>query len=426
MITKEIEKPNNITKELSLKSLIGGGYKEFFFDKHFYRVIKGSRGSKKSKTIALNHIYRLLIYEWSNILVVRRHSNTLRQSCYTELKWAIAQLGVNDYFKCNPSLPEITYIPTGQKILFRGLDDPLKITSIAVETGILAFVWIEECYEIESAEKLETLAESIRGKYDNPEVFRQITLSFNPWSEKHWLKREFFDEETKKKNVSSYTTNYRVNEWLDQETIDRYEDLYRTNPKRARVVCDGDWGIADGLVFENFREAEMTADELKGYKPIQGIDYGWSNDPTAFIAAYVNEKEKKLYVSDEFYQTHLKTEDIANLIKGKGYQDDLIMSEVDGRLINELFDCGIRRMQQVVKDKVVVGIVELQNYEIIINPKCSDFLVEINNYTWKKEKLSDRYLGQPIDAYNHLIDALRYAMTSLHVGVSLDIRESLF
>ena len=130
-------------------------------------------------------------YEWANLLVVRRFSNTNKQSTYTDLKWATNQLGVTHLFKFNESLPEITYKPTGQKILFRGLDDPLKITSITVDTGILCWAWFEEAYQIETFDKFSTVVESIRGSVDSPNFFKQITVTFNPWSERHWLKPTF-------------------------------------------------------------------------------------------------------------------------------------------------------------------------------------------------------------------------------------------
>src|SRR5690625_2488639 len=178
---------------VSVSETIGGGYNEFWNSKHFYRVVKGSRGSKKSKTAALNFIYRIMKYEWANLLVVRRYSNTNKQSTFTDMKWAANRLKVTHLFKFNESMPEITYMPTGQKILFRGLDDPLKITSITVDVGMLSWVWIEEAYQIESEDDFRTLVESIRGSYDDPEFFKQITLTFNPWSERHWLKPMFLD-----------------------------------------------------------------------------------------------------------------------------------------------------------------------------------------------------------------------------------------
>lgn len=128
-------------RTISLRQMIGGGYDEFWNDKHFYRVVKGSRASKKSTTIAFNLIYRLMRYPWSNILVVRRYSNTNRDSTYSALKKAIHRFGVDELFRLNDGRPEIVYKPTGQKILFRGLDDPLKITSVDVDVGILSFAW---------------------------------------------------------------------------------------------------------------------------------------------------------------------------------------------------------------------------------------------------------------------------------------------
>src|SRR5699024_3371577 len=132
---------------ISIKEQIGKGYNRFWNNKQFYRVVKGSRGSKKSKNTALNLIHRIMKYEWANLLVVRRYSNTNRQSTYTDLKWAANKLKVTHLFKFNDSMPEITYLPTGQKILFRGLDDPLKITSITVEIGILSWAWLERSEE---------------------------------------------------------------------------------------------------------------------------------------------------------------------------------------------------------------------------------------------------------------------------------------
>jgi len=175
-------------------------------------------------------------YPWTNLLVVRRYSNTNKQSTYTDLKWAANKLKVSHLFKFNESMPELTYLPTGQKILFRGLDNPLKITSISVDVGILSWVWVEEAYQIESEDDFKKLVESIRGSHDDLEFFKQITLTFNPWSERHWLKRVFFDTETREKDTFTLTTTFRVNEWLDDTDRARFEDLYRTNPRRARIV----------------------------------------------------------------------------------------------------------------------------------------------------------------------------------------------
>ena len=149
--------------DIYLPDLIGGGYGDFWRTRCRYRVCKGSRGSKKSKTTALNRIFRLLRYPQSNYLCVRRYTNTIRDSIYADTRWAIHQLGLDEHFKCISSPLEITYVPTGQKILFRGLDDGLKITSITVPNGVLNFVDIEEAYEI-TEDDFNKLDMSIRGE----------------------------------------------------------------------------------------------------------------------------------------------------------------------------------------------------------------------------------------------------------------------
>jgi len=173
-----------------LQETVGRNYADFWQTRKRYRVVKGSRASKKSKTAALNLIYRLFAYPESNGLCVRRYSNTLRDSVYSDLKWAIHRLGLDACFDCTVSPMQITRTDTGQKILFRGLDDGLKITSISVDKGYLCWVWIEEAYEITNEDDFNKLDLSIRGEVPAG-YFKQLTLTFNPWSAASWLKERF-------------------------------------------------------------------------------------------------------------------------------------------------------------------------------------------------------------------------------------------
>ena len=405
-------------KKLSVTKTIGSGYNEFWHNKNFYRVVKGSRGSKKSKTTALNFIYRLMEYEWANLLVVRRFSNTNKQSTYTDLKWATNQLGVTHLFKFNDSLPEITYKPTGQKILFRGLDDPLKITSITVENGILCWAWFEEAYQIETFDKFSTVVESIRGSIDDSEFFKQITVTFNPWSERHWLKPTFFDEDTKLNNTFSYTTTYRVNEWLDEVDIARYEDLYRTNPRRARIVCDGDWGVAEGLVFENFEVKEF--DWVKKLKEKQvvahGSDFGFTQDPTTLISTIVDIQNKELWIYDEHYQRGMLTDEIYQMYLDKGLKNAKIIADrAEKRLITEIKRKGISNLKPSIKGQgsIMQGVQFIQGFKIYVHPTCEHTIEELNTYTFEQDK-DGNWLNKPIDANNHLMDALRYSLEEFH------------
>ncbi|MCO6345092.1 PBSX family phage terminase large subunit [Staphylococcus epidermidis] len=404
--------------KVSIARTIGGGYNEFWYNKDFYRVVKGSRGSKKSKTTALNFIYRLMMYDWANLLVVRRFSNTNKQSTYTDLRWATNRLGVKHLFKFNDSLPEITYKPTGQKILFRGLDDPLKITSITVENGILCWAWFEEAYQIETFDKFSTVVESIRGSVDDPEFFKQITITFNPWSERHWLKPTFFDEDTKLNNTFSYTTTYRVNEWLDDVDIARYEDLYRTNPRRARIVCDGDWGVAEGLVFENFEVKEF--DWVKKLKEKQvvahGSDFGFTQDPTTLVSTIVDTQNKELWIYDEYYQRGMLTDEIYQMYIDKGLKNaEIIADSAEKRLITEIKRKGISNIKPSVKGQgsIMQGVQFIQGFKIYVHPSCEHTIEELNTYTFDQDK-DGNWLNKPIDENNHILDALRYSLEKFH------------
>lgn len=407
---------------VSQAKLIGKGYNKFWNNKQFYRVVKGSRGSKKSKNTAINFISRIMKYSWSNLLVIRRYSNTNKQSTYMDLKWATNQLKVSHLFKFNESMPEITYIPTGQKILFRGMDDPLKITSITVDVGILCWVLFEEAYQIESEDNFRTVVESIRGSYDSPDFFKQITIIFNPWSEHHWLKKTFFDEATREKNTFAITTTFRCNEWLDKEDVERYEDLYTTNPRRARIVCDGDWGVSEGLVFENFEVKDF--DIQQKIKDIQrtahGVDFGFTQDPSTLISTVVDLDKKELWIYNEHYEKAMLTDEIFNMLVKKGLQNaEMTADSAERRLIQELINKGIRRIRASVKGKgsIMQGILFIQGFKVYIHPSCVHTIEEFNTYTFTQDK-DGRWLNVPIDTNNHLIDALRYSLEKFHLGTS--------
>lgn len=409
----------NLDIKVDLPTTIGRGYGKFWHSRNFYRVVKGSRGSKKSKTTALNFITRLLKYPWANLLVVRRYSNTNKQSTYTDFKWACNQLKVTHLFKFNESLPEITLKRTGQKILFRGLDDELKITSITVDVGLLCWAWFEEAYQIETEDKFSTVVESIRGTLDVPDFFKQITVTFNPWNERHWLKRVFFDEGTRRADTLSLTTTFRCNEWLDDVDRQRYEDLYQTNPRRARIVCDGEWGVAEGLVFENFevRDFDIKQTVQRVQETTAGMDFGFTQDPTTLICSAVDLENKEIWLYGEHYQKAMLTDDIVNMLKSKGLHNAYISADsAEKRLIAEIRSKGITSIAASIKGKgsIMQGIQFLQGFKVYIHPSCEHTIEEFNTYTFKQDK-EGNWLNEPIDANNHVIDALRYSLERYHI-----------
>ena len=393
-----------------LPDVVGRGYKDFWCFKGRYRAVKGSRRSKKSKTMALWTIYNLMKYPESNMLVVRKTYRTLKDSCFTELKWAIKRLKVEKQWTVKESPLEMTYIPTGQKIYFRGLDDPLKITSIAVEVGVLSWMWIEEAYEITKEEDFDTLAESMLGDCP-PGLFKQITLTFNPWNEKTWLKKRFFDDPDE--DTLAITTNYKCNEWLSAADLDIFEKMRKRNPRRYQVAGLGDWGIVDGLIYENWHEQSFTLNDVKNCKSAFGLDFGYTNDPSAFFAGFVDLDNRLLYVWDEFYEKGMSNRDIYTTVVRCGYSKERIVADsAEPKSIDELKGMGLRISgARKGKDSILNGIQWIQDFEIIIHPRCVNFITEISNYTWDTDKFGNK-LNRPIDAFNHLMDAMRYALES--------------
>lgn len=416
-----------------LPDIIGRGYKSFWHFRGRYRVVKGSRASKKSKTTALWIIYHMMKYRDSNTLVVRKVFRTLKDSCYSDLKWAIHRLNVDHLWNCKESPLELTYTPTGQKILFRGLDDPLKVTSITVDAGFLCWMWIEEAYEVMNESDFDMLDESIRGECP-PHLWKQITLTFNPWNEKHWLKRRFFDAPDD--DVLALTTTYMCNEWLDQKDLALFEKMKRNNPRRYAVAGLGGWGIVDGLVYENWKEqsfeliskadylhldeAERIAKDWVFREDVStrcGLDFGYTNDPTAAPVMFLDTKNSRLYVWDELYETGLSNRKIYERLCSMGYGKELFTADsAEPKSIDELRYLGMRvKAAKKGKDSISNGIQWIQNLQIIIHPRCVNFLTEISNYTWDKDRFGKK-LNVPIDTFNHLMDAMRYALEADIIG----------
>ena len=408
-------------KVISLPEVVGKGYREFWLFRGRYLVVKGSRASKKSKTTALRLITNMMKYPGANTLVVRKVFRTLKDSCFTELKWAIQRLGVADFWDIKESPIEMTYRPTGQKIYFRGLDDPLKITSITVESGALCWMWIEEAYEVLREEDFDMLDESIRGEVPDP-LFKQVILTLNPWSERHWIKRRFFD--TPNEDTLALTTNYTCNEWLDDADKRVFENMRKNNPRRYQVAGLGEWGIVEGLVYENWREESFDINS-KAFKKEHpdiisafGLDFGYTNDPSALFCGLVDKKQRAIYVFDEMYEKGLSNRAIYEKILQKGYVKERIKADTaEMKSIDELYYLGMHNIRPARKgkDSVNHGIQYIQDYEIIVHPRCVNFLTEISNYTWEEDKFGQK-TNRPVDYANHLMDAMRYALEDVLQG----------
>lgn len=396
-----------------MSDFVGGGYDEFWKFKGRYRVCKGSRASKKSKTTALWFASWLNKkgYEGANLIVFRKTYRTIKDSCFTDLKWALDRLGLTHEWNITLSPLEMTRKSTGQKILFRGLDDPLKVTSTTVGTGSLCWAWLEEAYEVMKEEDFDILDESIRGECPAP-LFKQWTITFNPWNEHHWLKKRFFDNPDE--DTLALTTNYLCNEWLDAADIRVFDEMRKRNPRRYAVAGLGGWGIVDGLIYENWKEQSFSVDQIRrkpGVESAFGMDFGYTQDPSTLFCGLLDQAEKRLYVFDEMYERGLSNKRIADRVTAMGYAKERITADsAEPKSIDELKGLGLHvKGAAKGKDSIKNGIQWIQDLEIIIHPRCVNFLTEISNYTWDTDKFGAK-INAPIDDFNHLMDAMRYAL----------------
>lgn len=434
--------------EVRLSEIICDGYEEYWRSHKFYRVIKGSKGSGKSKTAALWHIHHMMKYPMSNTLVVRKVYGTLRDSTYTDLLWAIDRLGVTRYWTHTTNPLRITFKrnpddeSTWQEIHFRGLDDSQKIASIAVRCGYLNWVWFEEASEMTNYDDFERVVMSIRG-YLDPQyhLWKSVTITFNPWSDKHWLKSRFFD--TPHKNVLAMTTTYRCNRWLGPDDLERYHEMERDCPRLARIVCDGDWGVSEGLVYEDWEEQDFDILEVaKQYPKLKftfGLDFGFSISYNAFVAVAVDMDSRKLWIFDEMYERGMPNFEIAKRITEMGYQNETIIADcADPKSIYELKmgfkelivdDAGdmipdergqpqykyyvLPNIRSAMKgsDSLKNGIQRVQSFHMIVHAtKCKNVMMELSQYCYDQDK-DGKFLDRPIKEADHCLVAGTMVLT---------------
>ena len=412
---------------IDLEEAVGLNYDDFLYSKKRYLACKGSRGSKKSCTTALKIIYFMMKYSGlkPNTLVIRKYFNTHKNSTRAQLIWAIDKLGVRDLWNIPKGELTLTFKLTGQQILFRGMDDPQSITSITVPDGYLCWTWIEESFQITKEEDFNKLDMSIRGQLPSG-LFHQFILTFNPWSDRHWLKARFFDNPDE--NTLAITTNYMMNEFLSESDIRLYEIMKERYPRRYRIEGLGEWGIAEGLIFENWHEEDFDIDELieknrgkrterglTAFVQCCGIDFGYT-DATAFTAMYVDRKDYKIYIYFELYGSYMENKKIANALIDNGFGNAIIYGDSeDPRTIRELQLLSVTGIRPVKKGagSVLSGIQKLQDFEIIVHPRCQHTIESLCNYAWEKDRLSGAILPKPEHEFSHIPDSIRYACSEI-------------
>lgn len=426
---------------LKLSDIVGGGYNGFWNTRKFYRIVKGAKGSKKSATTALWYIYHMMKYPEANVLVIRKIYATLRQSCYTDLLWAIDRLGVTSLWKATTNPLQLEFVPTGQVILFRGLDEAQKLASIRVRKGYLCWVWFEEFYEISSEDEFNKIEFSIRG-YLPPEtgLWKQITGTFNPWSEHTWIKARFFDDPDE--NTFVLTTTYKVNEWLGDDDRRRYEDLYIRDPRNARVICDGDWGVSEGLIYTNWVEEDFDPRYVvmaEGVRTSFGLDFGYAISYNAFVAVAVDLETYTMWIYDEMYERGMTNLDIARRITEMGYAKEMIWADAaEPKSIYELQQgfyepagegvaptrYALPNIRAALKgpDSVLNGIARVQQFRIIVHPRCINTIRELSCYCWEQDR-DGKFTGRPIKEDNHCLAPGTMILTDRGEVPIEDVRE---
>ncbi|MBO5062893.1 MAG: PBSX family phage terminase large subunit [Campylobacter sp.] len=365
-----------------------------------WEVYMGSAGSAKSYFITQKLILRAT-REKIKILVCRRTGATIRNTCFSLFKDIIAKWKLTPYIKIRESDFNIKF-PNGSEVIFIGLDEETKLLSL----NNIGCVFIEEAYEVPKS-IVEQLNLRMRGTTPN----QQIIMAFNPISKHHWLYD--FCEVNPPSSFRYTHSTYKDNPFLNKEYIAELEELYTRNPQKARVFCDGEWGIdAEGLVFQNWKTQEFNHAEIDG-ELLVGLDFGFVNDISALVASVLDEKNKRIYIFKEWGARGKTNKDLVDVITRLGFNKSVIVADAaEPKSIEEIKRAGIQKIRACKKgaDSIIHGIQKLQNYEIIVHPTCEGIIAEFENYTWQKDKYTDVYINKPIDDFNHYIDALRYSL----------------
>ena len=378
-----------------LENYTNEAYIPYFYAKKRYEVFYGGAGSGKSKFVGQKVLLKTLIESGRKWLVIRKVANTLRNSCFALINAYINQWGLGSFFKVNKSDMQITCLLNGSTILFKGIDDPEKIKSIDGINGI----WIEEASELTS-DDFTQLDLRLRGVTS---LTKQIILSFNPISAEHWLKKRFFDE--RDDNASILKTTYKDNRFLDESYKEVLESMKENNPSYYKIYCLGEWGVLDGLVYDNFKIVDDMPQDLQML--IYGVDFGF-NHPSAVVL--VGFAYGDIYIKEVVYASGFTSAKLIEylkhnhnyLLKLNGYFET---AEPD-KLV-EFRNAGFAVYP--AKKSIMDGINEVKKYRLHITKDSANVLKELSNYTWCKDK-SGKSLDMPIDDYNHALDALRYAV----------------
>lgn len=384
------------------------------FNKHIYdkltdystftEIHYGGASSGKSHGVIQKVVFKSL-QAWKyprKVLFLRKVGSSVYDSIFEDVKQCLEAWGLLGACKVNNSAYRIE-LPNGAQFIFKGLDNPEKIKSIK---GISDVV-MEEASEFTLDDYTQLTLRLRDKKHPN----KQIYLMFNPVSKVNWVYNAFFVK--KPKNTVIYQTTYKDNRFLDEVTKENIEELANRNEAYYKIYALGEFATLDKLVFPKYKKQLLNKEELKQFPSYFGLDYGFINDPSAFMHIKIDDENRRLYIVEEYVRKGLTNDKIAEAIKALGYSKEIIRADSAEKKSNqELRNLDIPRVIDVIKGpgSVMQGIQYILQYEIIVDERCVKTIEELENYTWKKDRATNEYINEPVDSYNHCLDAMRYAI----------------
>ena len=396
--------------------------------KHSIFHLPGGRGSAKSSFVSLEIVDGIMNDPQANGIVFRRYANTMRESVYSQIAWAIDCLGVSHLWRGSVSPMIYTYIPTGQQIFFRGLDDAAKLKSIKPRAGTYKFVWFEEFSEMNSGNQVRNVLQSVVRGGNDFRIFNSFNppLSVNNWANKYIL---IPDE-----RAVVFRTTYKdiPAEWLGESFILEAEHLRTTNETAYLHEYMGECVSLGSEVFPNIQTREITDAEINEMQYIYcGIDWGFAADPFAFIRCSYNSRTQTIYLLDEIVKRGCSNTEIVEMIREKKYdkvgpeawryshiagqivyeRQNIICDSEDPKSIADLRNMGLKTMGcKKYPGSVRYGVKWLQSKHIVIDPRRTPHAYkEFTEYEYEKSKDGEILSSLP-DANNHCIDSTRYAL----------------
>ncbi len=406
-------------------------HKEVIDGTHTIFHLPGGRGSCKSSFVSLEVVEGVMTDPAANAIIFRRTAATLRDSVFSQIAWSIDTLGVSHLWRSSVSPMQYTYIPTGQQIAFRGIDDPQKIKSVKPRHGYFKFIWFEELSEVQGANTVRNILQSVMRGGQDFRVFTSFNppLSVNSWANKYVMIPD--------DRATVFRTDYRMipPEWLGEAFLLEAERLQEINPDAYRHEYLGEAIGTGGQVFPNLEIREITKEEADEMQYIYcGADWGFSVDPFAFVRCSYDRKTQTVFLLDEIVKRGLSNQDAADMIKAKGYDKAtpsssyysifagapieskqlIICDSEEPKSINDWNGCGLKAIPcKKYPGSVNYGIRWLQSRKIVIDPKRTPVAFsEFTGYEYEMTK-DGEFLASVPDKDNHTIDSLRYALDML-------------